>query len=65
MYVAVMREGGRTRYELRRTVPVDGGLGFETLADLGSDPWTTTTATAETIVSVRLRCSARSWRCEI
>jgi len=38
MYVAVMREGGRPRYELRRTVPVDGGLGFETLADLGSDP---------------------------
>lgn len=39
MYVAVMRDGGRPRYELRRTVPVDGGLGFETLADLGHDPW--------------------------
>ncbi len=38
MYVAVLREGWCVRYELRRTVPVDGGLGFETLADLGRDP---------------------------
>jgi hypothetical protein len=26
------------RFELRRTVPLDGGLGFEVLADLGDDP---------------------------
>lgn len=26
------------RFELRRTVPIAGGLGFETLADLGADP---------------------------
>jgi hypothetical protein len=38
MYVAVLREGRGVRYELRRSVPVDGGLGFETLADLGRDP---------------------------
>jgi len=38
MYVAVLREGRGVRYELRRSVPVDGGLGFETLADLGGDP---------------------------
>ena len=38
MYVAVLREGRGVRYELRRTVPLTGGLGFETLADLGPDP---------------------------
>lgn len=38
MYVAVLREGRSVRYELRRTVPRTGGLGFETLADLGPDP---------------------------
>jgi hypothetical protein len=38
MYVAVVREKGRARYELRRTVPLGGGLGFETVADLGADP---------------------------
>jgi len=38
MYVAVLREGRDLRYELRRTVPQDGGFGFETLADLGGDP---------------------------
>jgi len=38
MYVAVVREEGRARYELRRTVLLDGGLGFETVADLGADP---------------------------
>jgi len=38
MYVAVVREGRGVHYELRRSVPLDGGLGFETLADLGEDP---------------------------
>lgn len=38
MYVAVLREMGRPRFELRRTVPVGGVLGFEVLADLGADP---------------------------
>lgn len=38
MYVAVLREGRGVRYELRRTAPLAGGLGFETLADLGADP---------------------------
>jgi len=38
MYVAALREKGRARFELRRTVPLDGGLGFEVLADLGADP---------------------------
>lgn len=38
MYVAVVREKGRARYELRRTVPLGGALGFETVADLGTDP---------------------------
>ncbi len=38
MYVAVLRDGQGVRYELRRTVPLAGGLGFETLADLGADP---------------------------
>lgn len=39
MYVAVLRERGRLRFELRRTVPVAGGLGHEILWDLGADPW--------------------------
>jgi hypothetical protein len=38
MYVAVLEEGGSSRFELRRSVPVDGGFGFETLADLGGNP---------------------------
>ena len=38
MYVAVLREGRSVRYELRRSVPMDGGFGFEMLADLGDDP---------------------------
>ncbi len=38
MYVAVLRDRGGVRYELRRSVPVDGGFGCETLADLGPDP---------------------------
>jgi hypothetical protein len=39
MYVAMLRERGALRFELRRTVPVEGGLGYEVLADLGPDPW--------------------------
>jgi hypothetical protein len=38
MYVAAFRDGRRVRFELRRTVPLEGGLGFEVLADLGEDP---------------------------
>lgn len=38
MYVAVIRKGREVRYELRRSVPMDGGYGCETLADLGHDP---------------------------
>ncbi|MBU4524670.1 MAG: hypothetical protein KUA37_16360 [Desulfomicrobium sp.] len=38
MYVAVLRDGRSVRYELRRSVPMDGGFGFEMLADLGDDP---------------------------
>lgn len=38
MYVAVLGEGRPLRFELRRSVPVDGGFGFETLAALGEDP---------------------------
>lgn len=38
MYVAVLRERGRARFELRRTVPLGQGLGFETLIDLGMNP---------------------------
>jgi hypothetical protein len=38
MYVAVLADGRPARFELRRSVPVDGGFGFETLADLGEDP---------------------------
>lgn len=38
MYVAVFRDKRRVRFELRRTVPLEGGLGFEVLADLGEDP---------------------------
>lgn len=38
MYVAVLRQGRSVRYELRRSTPLDGGFGFETLADLGGDP---------------------------
>ncbi len=37
MYVAVSRNGRRVRFELRRTVGVVGGLGFEVLMDLGDD----------------------------
>ena len=33
MYVAMLREMGRPRFELRRTVPREEGLGFEVLAD--------------------------------
>jgi len=39
MYVAVLRVEGRLRFELRRSVPVEGGLGYEVLTDLGPDPW--------------------------
>lgn len=38
MYVAVLRDRGRPRFELRRTMPREEGLGFEVLADLGTDP---------------------------
>ncbi|GAB6112743.1 hypothetical protein [Desulfomicrobium salsuginis] len=38
MYVAMLRERGRPRFELRRTVLREEGLGFEVLADLGADP---------------------------
>jgi len=38
MYVAVLRDDRSVRFELRRSVPLDGVLGFETLLDLGRDP---------------------------
>jgi hypothetical protein len=38
MYVAVLRERSGVRYELRRSVLLGGGYGFETLADLGASP---------------------------
>jgi len=37
MYVAVSRNGRRVSFELRRTVGVIGGLGFEVVMDLGDD----------------------------
>lgn len=38
MYVAVIGSGPDRRYELRRTVAVEGGLGFEVVFDLGTAP---------------------------
>lgn len=38
MYVAVIRSGAGKRYELRRTIAVADGLGFERVFDLGDNP---------------------------
>jgi len=38
MYIARLRDLHGLRFELRRTIPVEDGLGFESLIDLGNNP---------------------------